>query len=95
VSLNNLIVRASTTVVLMDGGSPASAVVPVVSWQTRDGVLSTSVVFGPFPQLLAADSVVVSVDGNPVRIPLDGRLSLPAGTTFTYDVSIASTVVAG
>lgn len=89
-SIAELIANADTHVVLGLRSAAQTAPVVVQRWSRGDGDLRTSVTFGPYPQRVDADAILVHINGGPADVvPLHGRMTLPAGVTFTYDLTLS------
>lgn len=82
----------SVEVCLAFGESRVTAPILVDSWRTGVTSDQTTVRFGPFPDKVNADGVLVYVNGaGPDRLPFDSTLGLPPGQVFVYDLSVAVT----
>lgn len=88
-SVVDLIARAPVHLTLADGTARVADPVRVERWERSSTSINSTVTFGPYSHRVEADSVLVQIDGGePDVIPLGDRLSLPAGVTFTYDVTL-------
>lgn len=87
-ALTQLVRRSKASVALAEGDTVSSPQVQISGWEERDGRLLTTVQFGPYAQRVAADNVRLTLDGDEERVELPGRISLPAGVRFTYELRV-------
>lgn len=86
--LGHLIQRASSSARLTLNGAPVTAPVTVRSWSSDGDTLSTKLRFGPYAARTEADAVLLDIDGVPEVVPLGDLLTIPAGVSFLYGLSV-------
>jgi predicted NUDIX family NTP pyrophosphohydrolase len=81
--------QGAVEVALGVGGRPVTARQPVGAWARSGGSLTATVEFGPYPERVEANEVLMWVAGEgPDGIRLTGELGLPPGVPFMFDLTL-------
>lgn len=88
--LHGALLARTVDAALAAEGRPVTDKAPVRDLAVHAGVLTGRVTFGPYPNMVNADGVLLYAgDSTPDLVPLDGNLGLYAGAAFDFTFGFA------